>query len=173
MGQGDDDDPIIPLTIPTPQVPCESGQFLGYLKTLRVFNGAPVSEEETRGALRQVVNSHLSLSTLISHAHTHTHTPHTLTLRPLSQILHTDTQHRASQVDNWTHTVRATDVVTVAHALSQVTSVCLDGLGLQRLTTLEEVPGLRWCSLANNDLTSIEVCPHTHTHTPHTHPLTV
>jgi hypothetical protein len=39
----------------------------------------------------------------------------------------------------------------------QVTTVCLENLGLRKLAHLDLLPNLRWLSLANNALTSLEV----------------
>lgn len=45
----------------------------------------------------------------------------------------------------------------VVLSLTQVTSVSVCGVGLRRLSCLDHLPHLRWLSLADNALTSIEV----------------
>ncbi len=44
----------------------------------------------------------------------------------------------------------------------QVSAVCLSDLGLCKLAHLDQLPSLRWLSLANNALASLEVdsCNH-------------
>ena len=39
----------------------------------------------------------------------------------------------------------------------QVTTVCLDNLGLRKIAHLDQFPNLRWLSLASNALNSLEV----------------
>ena len=48
-------------------------------------------------------------------------------------------------------------VPLIMELCAQVSAVCLSDLGLCKLAHLDQLPNLRWLSLANNALASLEV----------------
>lgn len=117
---------------------------VGRIKTLRTVDGCIVTEEESSEATTNVVSSHLSLSTLTSHAYTNGSPLPSLSLVPIAQnccnfLL--DQNIASSLATEW---------------CDKVTTVNLDGLGLRKLAHLDQLANLRWLSLSNNALTSLE-----------------
>ncbi len=62
------------------------------MKSLRKLDGSAVSQDEASSALRQVVVSHLSLTTLLGHSHTDTQAPQSLTLAPIAETVHRESR---------------------------------------------------------------------------------
>ena len=120
--------------------------MLGRLKSLQTLDGASVGPDEVAQAVRQAVSSHLAMATLLSHAHTEEVPPHSLTLLPSAHVMQQMGKPRPLQLSNhgndW---------------CSKVTAVCLQGLGLRKVSCLEQLPQLKWLSLASNALSSLEV----------------
>ena len=61
---------------------------LGRIRSLQTVDSQAVTEEEASRAVRNVVASHLTLSTLLSHAYTDVSPLPSLSVSPIAQTLH-------------------------------------------------------------------------------------
>ncbi|KAL5493183.1 hypothetical protein EMCRGX_G014321 [Ephydatia muelleri] len=118
---------------------------LGRLKTLKELDGDRVEPGDAANALRQFVSSHLSITTILSHAHTDATPPPSLSLLPTASFLNKESRHRPIQLNSPTN-----------DWCSLVTSVCLCGMGIRHLSAFQHLPNLKWASFADNALVSIE-----------------
>ncbi|XP_078452476.1 leucine-rich repeat-containing protein 9 [Lampetra planeri] len=124
---------------------CARLRFVGQLRSLASLDGVPITEEEVAAALRQAASSHISQALLLAHACTEAARPRCLSLLPTAQLLE---GRRMGRVE------RTGDLQPTWY--SQVTSLCLDGLGLTRLTGLERMESLRWASFCHNELCRLD-----------------
>uniref|UniRef100_S4RKE8 Leucine rich repeat containing 9 n=1 Tax=Petromyzon marinus TaxID=7757 RepID=S4RKE8_PETMA len=124
---------------------CARLRFVGQLRSLASLDGVPITEEEVAAALRQAASSHISQALLLAHACTEAARPRCLSLLPTAQLLES---RRMGRVE------RTGDLQPTWY--SQVTSLCLDGLGLTRLAGLERMESLRWASFCHNELCRLD-----------------
>lgn len=120
---------------------------LGRLQSLTKLDGVEVTTEEAAGASRVMTTSHISLNTLLHKASVSTDPSPSLSILPLAEQLDL---LRKRGIVNPPSPQSATDWA------SKVTSVVLCGLGLSKLSCLDQLPSLKWLSLSDNNLSSFE-----------------
>ena len=92
--------------------------MLARMRSLQTIDGQAVTEEEASKAIHNVVASHLTLSTLLSHAHTNVVPLPTLSVSPIAQTLHKHQSRLSLHLTSapsteWYHKVRQHNHVCV------------------------------------------------------------
>jgi Leucine-rich repeat (LRR) protein len=119
--------------------------LIGHLKLLQCLNGVRVKGEESEGALRAVVSSHLSMATIASKVRASPQVPQTLSLLPTADYLHEKSSMRPSQLtseqsDWW----------------KNITSVCGNKLSLVQIKAVGRCSNLKWASFSHNHLQQLD-----------------
>ncbi|EDV23284.1 uncharacterized protein TRIADDRAFT_10167, partial [Trichoplax adhaerens] len=115
-------------------------RVIGRLKSLRLLDGIPVSEEESANALRLVTSSRISQTMLLAHSRTDNVAPHTFKLASVAEAL-CSISRLCDDDSEWPLTI---------------TALNLDNQHLTKISNLAKLENLRWASFNSNYLTKIE-----------------
>eukprot|EP00731_Ephydatia_muelleri_P010998 Em0005g1584a len=113
-------------------------------RLLKELDGDRVEPGDGTNALRQFVSSHLSITTILSHAHTDATPPPSLFLLPTASFFNKESRHHPIQL---IHLPMIGVLLLPASALWN---------GNQTPFALQHLPNLKWASFADNALVSME-----------------
>ena len=160
---------IIVQSVVTPESMVQAAEFrayiLGQLRSLTRLNGHQVTSEEASCAVKLVSTSHLSLTDLLKRGVTAMESTRSLSLLPIAEQLHQSKNfelHITMTTSEWASKVRChvilfISVIFLFFLFFQVTSLSLCSLGLCRLPSLDQLSNLKWLSLSDNSLSSLQV----------------
>ncbi|KAK7487003.1 hypothetical protein BaRGS_00021673, partial [Batillaria attramentaria] len=120
-------------------------RVVGRLKSLKWLNGEHITEGESTMALRVAAGSRISQLSLLTNSRTDLTLPRSLSMGSGAQILVHNSRLKPDKVSD-------ADISWY----SKVTTVCLEGQHITKLSNLERLENLHWASFNDNDLTKIE-----------------